>query len=88
MFDRRRRDPLWRLTERLSGEDKTSKKAVDLFYRQIDGLIQKRLDAIKNGYELKKDDGVDLLQLFMQSTDDLYTLGGMVFGFLSAGRKL
>lgn len=88
MFDRRRRDPLWRITEKLSGEDKITQRAVDLFYRQIDGLIEKRLDAVKNGYQPNPDDGVDLLELFMQSTTDLYKLGGMVFSFLSAGRKL
>lgn len=88
VFDRRRRNPLWKLTEKLSGEDKTSKRAVDLFYAQIDGLIHKRLEAIKNGYKPNPDDGVDLLDLFMQSTDDLYTLGGMIFGFLAAGREL
>ena len=58
---------------------------MDAFYGLIDGLIKKRLDAINSGY--KPGEGVDLLDLFMQSTDDLYTLGGMVFGFLAAGRK-
>ncbi|EXJ58620.1 hypothetical protein A1O7_06047 [Cladophialophora yegresii CBS 114405] len=86
LFDRRRRYPLWRLTEKLSGEDKTSKRAAALFYAQIDGLIKKRLDMIKNGYKPSPDDGVDLLDLFMQSTDDPHTLGGMVFGILVAGR--
>jgi hypothetical protein len=42
---------------------------------------------IKNGYKPSPDAGVDLLDLFMQSTDDPYTLGGMVFGFLVAGRE-
>jgi hypothetical protein len=60
---------------------------VDLFYGQIDGLIQKRLDAMGNGYQPKPEAGVDLLDLFMQSTTDPYKLGGMVFSFLSAGRK-
>lgn len=87
VFDRRRRDPLWKVTEKLSGEYKTSKKAVELFYGQIDGLIKKRLEAIENGYKPKSDGQVDLLDLFMQSTTDVYTLGGMVFAFLSAGRK-
>lgn len=59
-----------------------------LFYGQIDSLIQKRLDEMQNGYEPKPDAGVDLLDLFMQSTTDPYELGGMVFSFLSAGRKL
>jgi hypothetical protein len=88
VFDRRRRDPLWRITEKLSGEDKISHKAVDLFYGQIDGLIKSRLDRMKNGYKSDPNAGVDLLDLFLQSTTDLYTLGGMVFAFLSAGRKL
>jgi hypothetical protein len=60
---------------------------VGLFYAQIDGLIKKRLGMIKNGYKPSPDAGVDLLDLFMQSTDDPYTLGGMVFGFLVAGRE-
>lgn len=87
VFDRRRRDPLWRITEKLSGEDKVSKRAVDLFYGQIDGLVKKRLEAIEKGYKPTPDAGIDLLDVFLQSTNDLYTLGGMVFGFLSAGRK-
>ncbi|KAL6247438.1 hypothetical protein RBB50_005784 [Rhinocladiella similis] len=86
LFDRRRRDPLWRLTEKLSGENKTTKRAVDLFYKQIDFLIEKRLEAIKDGYKPNPDNGVDLLDLFMQTTTDKYTLGGMVFSILSAGR--
>ncbi|KAJ5201958.1 uncharacterized protein N7498_006621 [Penicillium cinerascens] len=85
-FDRRRRDPLWRITEKLSGEDKITKRAADLFYSKIDGLINKRLEAMKNGYKLKPDAGVDLLDLFTQSETDPYKLGGMVFSFLSAGR--
>lgn len=87
MFDRRRRDPLWKINEKLSGEDKISQKAVDLFYEQIDGLIGKRIDAMKNGYKSDPDAGVDLLDLFLQSTQDVHTLGGMVFAFLSAGRE-
>ncbi|OAP59732.1 hypothetical protein AYL99_07030 [Fonsecaea erecta] len=86
LFDRRRRDPLWRVTEKLSGEDAITKKAVDLFYKQIDQLIEKRLNLMENGYKPNPDDGVDLLDLFLQSTSDVYTLGGMVFSFLSAGR--
>ncbi|ETS79808.1 hypothetical protein PFICI_07337 [Pestalotiopsis fici W106-1] len=86
LFDRRRRDPLWRITEKLSGEDKTSQRAVNLFYAQIDALIAKRFDLIKNGYEPDPDAGVDLLDMFIQSTNDQYKLGGMVFAFLSAGR--
>ncbi|KAH8892308.1 cytochrome P450 [Thozetella sp. PMI_491] len=86
LFDRRRRDPLWRITEKLSGEDKISKKAVELFYGQIDGIIKSRLIAIENGYKPNPDAGVDLLDLFLQSTTDVHTLGGMVFAFLSAGR--
>jgi hypothetical protein len=88
VFDRRRRDPLWRLTEKLSGEDKITKNAVKLFYEEIDGLIKERLDNIEKGtYNPNPDAGVDLLDIFLQSTDDLYKLGGMVFGFLSAGRE-
>ncbi|KAJ9610624.1 hypothetical protein H2200_005401 [Cladophialophora chaetospira] len=86
LFDRRRRDPLWRITEKLSGEDQVTKRAVNLFYQQIDFLIEKRLEAIKNGHKPNPDAGVDLLDLFLQSTDDKYTLGGMVYSFLSAGR--
>ncbi|KAI1390435.1 cytochrome P450 [Hypoxylon trugodes] len=86
LFDRRRRDPLWKISERLSGEDKISQRAVDLFYGQIDGLIKRRLDAMEQGYKPNPEAGVDLLDLFLQSTKDLYTLGGMVFAFLSAGR--
>ncbi|KAL1412260.1 hypothetical protein Q8F55_000003 [Vanrija albida] len=86
LFDRRRRDPLWKMTEKLSGEDKVTKRAVDLFYTQIDGLIKKRLDAMQNGYKSNPEAGVDLLDLFLQQTTDTYTLGGMMFSFLSAGR--
>ncbi|KAH8425110.1 uncharacterized protein LDX57_002859 [Aspergillus melleus] len=86
LFDRRRRDPLWKLNEKLSGEHNISQRAVDLFYEQIDGLIQRRLDAMRQGYKPNPEAGVDLLDLFLQSTQDLYTLGGMVFAFLSAGR--
>lgn len=88
MFDRRRRDPLWRITERLSGDDKITKRAVDLFYKQIDRLIDKRLIAMENGYQPNTDSGVDLLDLFLQSTTDKHKLSGMVFAFLSAGREL
>lgn len=87
VFDRRRRDPLWKITEKLSGEDKLSKQAVNLFYAKTDGLIKQRLEKMKNGYKPDPDAGVDLLDLFLQSTTDLYTLGGMVFAFLTAGRK-
>jgi len=87
VFDRRRRDPLWKINERISGENKISQRAVDLFYGQIDGLIKKRLDAIQQGYKPDPEAGVDLLDIFIQSTTDQYTLGGMVFAFLSAGRK-
>ncbi|KAK5061940.1 hypothetical protein LTR44_003315 [Exophiala sp. CCFEE 6388] len=86
LFDRRRRDPLWKITEKLSGEDRITKRAVSLFYGQIDGLIKKRLEAMDNGYKPDPDAGIDLLDLFLQSTTDPYTLGGMVFSFLSAGR--
>ncbi|CAL5874542.1 uncharacterized protein PFLUO_LOCUS8838 [Penicillium psychrofluorescens] len=85
-FDRRRRDPLWRITEKLSGEDKITKRATNLFYSKIDDIIKKRLDAMRNGYTPDPDAGVDLLDLFAQSTTDPYKLGGMVFSFLSAGR--
>lgn len=88
VFDRRRRDPLWKLTEKLSGESKITQKAVNLFYGQIDKLIDKRLQAMENGYKPDPDAGVDLLDLFIQSTNDRYKLSGMVFAFLSAGRKL
>lgn len=87
VFDRRRRDPLWKITERLSGEDKVTKRAVNLFYGKIDGLIIKRLETMRNGYKPNPDAGVDLLDIFLQSTTDVYKLGGMVFSFLSAGRK-
>lgn len=60
---------------------------MDLFYGQIDGIIKKRLNAMENGYKPDSSAGVDLLDLFLQSTNDLYTLGGMVFAFLSAGRR-
>jgi hypothetical protein len=79
---------LWRITEKLSGEDKTTKRATNLFYAKIDEIIKKRLDAMKNGYTPDPDAGVDLLDLFAQSTTDPYKLGGMVFSFLSAGREL
>ena len=87
VFDRRRRDPLWKITEKLSREDKLSKQAVDLFYNKTDGLIKQRLEKMKNGYKPDPGAGVNLLDLFLQSTTDLYTLGGMVFAFLTAGRK-
>ncbi|KAL6819991.1 cytochrome P450 [Trichoderma camerunense] len=86
LFDRRRRDPLWRITEKLSGDDKITKRAVDLFYKQIDRLVDKRLIAMENGYQPNTDSGVDLLDLFLQSTTDKHKLSGMVFAFLSAGR--
>lgn len=77
---------MWRVSEKLSGEDKVTKRAVELFYGKIDYLIEKRLEAMRNGYKPNPDAGVDLLDLFMQSTTDKYTLGGMVYSFLSAGR--
>ncbi|KAM0550282.1 hypothetical protein ACHAPJ_008952 [Fusarium lateritium] len=86
LFDRRRRDPLWRVIEMLSGENKITKKAVRLFYDRIDGFIKKRLDMMKKGYKPSPDAGLDLLDIFIQSTTDVHTLGGMVFTFLSAGR--
>jgi hypothetical protein len=43
---------------------------------------------MRNGYTPDPDGGVDLLDLFAQSTTDPYKLGGMVFSFLSAGREL
>ncbi|EHK23127.1 uncharacterized protein TRIVIDRAFT_60068 [Trichoderma virens Gv29-8] len=86
LFDRRRRDPLWKITEKLSGDDKITKRAVDLFYVQIEKLIEKRLIAMENGYQPNPDLGVDLLDLFLQSTTNKYKLSGMVFAFLSAGR--
>jgi hypothetical protein len=78
---------MWRLTEKMSGEDKLSKQAVELFYDQIDSLIRERLNMVQNGYKPNPDAGVDLLDLFMQTTTDVHNLGGMVFSFLSAGRK-
>ncbi|KAK6219087.1 hypothetical protein LQW54_002589 [Pestalotiopsis sp. IQ-011] len=86
LFDRRRRDPLWQLMETLSGEDKISQKASNLFYAQIDALVAKRFEMIENGYKPNADAGVDLLDMFMDSTHDRYALGGMVFAFLFAGR--
>ena len=71
----------------MSGEGKVTSSAVKLFYDQIDGLIDKRLAAIKKGYKVGSSEGVDLLDLFLQTTDDKYTLGGMIFSFLSAGRE-
>lgn len=88
MFDRRRRDPLWKITEKISGEDKITKTAVNLFYTQIELLIEKRLEAVQNGYKPNPEAGVDLLDLFLQTTTDKYTLSGMVFSILSAGREL
>jgi hypothetical protein len=87
VFDRRRRDPLWKITEKLSGEDKVSKRAVDLFYGQMESLIKKRLEAIESGYKSNADAGVDLLDLFIESTTDVQALSGMVLAFLLAGRK-
>lgn len=60
---------------------------MDLFYRQIETLIRRRLKKIENGYEPSLHAGVDLLDLFLESTNDIYRLSGMVFAFLSAGRK-
>ncbi|KAJ3538853.1 hypothetical protein NM208_g5727 [Fusarium decemcellulare] len=86
LFDRRRRDPIWKLTEWLSGEDKITDSAVNLFYEQMDALIKKRMDAVAAGYKYNAEEGIDLLDLFMQSTNDPYELSGMVFAFLIAGR--
>ncbi|VUC24084.1 unnamed protein product [Clonostachys rosea] len=87
LFDRRRRDPIWKLTEKLSGEDKITDQAVNLFYEQMDALVKKRMDAIASGYKYNPEEGgVDLLDLFMQSTNDPYQLSGMAFAFLIAGR--
>lgn len=87
MFDRRRRDPLWKITEKLSGEDKITNKAAEMFYEKVEWIINKRLTAMKEGYKYNPDDGVDILDLFIQSTTDVYRLSGMIFGFLVAGRK-
>lgn len=76
------------MTEKISGEYKISSWAVGLFYEQIDGLVDKRINAMRNGYKSSADEGVDLLDLFLQQTTDVYTVGGMVFAFLAAGRKL
>ncbi|CAG9956541.1 unnamed protein product [Clonostachys rosea f. rosea IK726] len=86
LFDRRRRDPIWKLTEKLSGEDKITDQAVNLFYEQMDALVKKRIDAMASGYKYNPEGGVDLLDLFMQSTNDPYELSGMIFAFLIAGR--
>jgi cytochrome P450 len=86
LFDRRRRDPIWWITEKLSGEDKVTNNAVALFYEKIDFLIEKRLEAKRNGYKSDPSKGVDLLDLFMESTTDKYWLGGQIYSFLSAGR--
>jgi hypothetical protein len=77
---------MWKWTEWLSGEDKITDGAVNLFYEQMDALVQKRIDAVAAGYKHNPDEGVDLLDLFMQSTSDAYSLSGMVFAFLIAGR--
>jgi hypothetical protein len=87
VFDRRRRDPIWKLTEKLSGEDKITDQAVNLFYEQMDALVKKRIDAMASEYKYNPEGGVDLLDLFMQSTNDPYELSGMIFAFLIAGRK-
>lgn len=88
VFDKRRRNPLWKLTEKLSGEDHITKEAVDLFYAEVDGLIQQRIDEKRSGFnKVDEEGGVDLLELFMQTTQDKYTLGGMCFSFLAAGRE-
>ena len=86
-FDRRRRDPLWRITEWLSGEGEVTRRATDLFYEKIDKIILKRIELVKNGHQPDPDAGVDMLDLFLQSEADPYTLGGMVLSFLLAGRK-
>jgi hypothetical protein len=78
---------LWKLNERLSGDDKVTSAGIASFYGVIDGLIKKRLDAMANGYKPNPDVGVDLLDVFLQLTTDIYTLGGMVFSFLNAGRE-
>lgn len=75
------------MTEKLSGEDRITQKAVDLFYGKIDSLVEKRIEDRKMGLKNNTEDGVDILDLFLQSTTDAYTLGGMVFAFLVAGRK-
>lgn len=55
---------------------------------QMDALVKKRMDAIASGYKFNLEEGVvDLLDLFMQSTNDPYELGVMVFAFIIAGRK-
>lgn len=88
VFDKRRRNPLWKLTEKLSGENHITKEAVDLFYAEVDGLIQQRIDEKRSGFnKVDQEGGVDLLELFMQTTEDKYTLGGMCFSFLAAGRE-
>ncbi|KAI5917897.1 cytochrome P450 [Camillea tinctor] len=86
LFDRRRRDLLWKIDEKLFGEDKISQRAVELFYEQIDGLIRRRMETMNKCYKPNPEAGVDLLDLFLQSTQDVYTLRGMAFAFLSAGR--
>lgn len=49
------------------------------------------LDVLEVGRmvdDVEAEEGVDLLDLFLQQTTDVYTVGGMVFAFLAAGRKL
>lgn len=89
VFDKRRRNPLWKITEKWTGQDHITKEAVSLFYAEVDGLIQQRIDEKSRGFnKVDAEGGVDLLELFMQTTNDKYTLGGMCFSFLAAGRKL
>ena len=71
----------------MTGDHKIASYGMNCFYSMIDGLIQQRIDAYKEGYQPNPDDGVDLLDLFMQSTQDRYKLSGMVFSFLNAGRE-
>ncbi|CAI6073614.1 unnamed protein product [Clonostachys chloroleuca] len=53
----------------------------------MDALVKKRMDAIASGYKYNLEEGVvDLLDLFMQSTNDPCELGGRVFAFIIAGR--
>ncbi|KAM0751316.1 cytochrome P450 [Meredithblackwellia eburnea MCA 4105] len=83
LLDQRRRNPMWQVTEYLSGKKKITDRAISLIYGFLDPIIQRRLETPSKMEESGK---VDLLDLFIQSTTDRYTLGGMCLGFLLAGR--
>jgi len=88
LFDERRRNSLWPWTERLSGKDKLTGRAVDLIYGYMNEIIEERLQQ-KSPEDKQDHEGkgqVDLLDLFMQSTRDKDDLAGMCVNFLLAGR--